>query len=213
VHSITISDLAASRDEDGADQTFICGNRGAIGAHSGTGIGHEEALTGEGERQSCQNTSHQGEGKMPGSEPYRVCQRLALIRATWLEPGWSSSGRKLRPSNGLTPRMGSRLAVILPSTCSGRPSPVMDKMVLPTAPSSSKTWLRVFQSAKLHWGCGVVRHAEARPSFPDLRRPGFVSELQRTKQDCIRQAKDRNRATNAEGERKNDRDGEAGRFD
>ena len=50
----------------------------------------------------------------------------------------------------------------------------------------------------------IIGNAESRPSFPDLYHLRFIPKLQRTKQNGIRQTKDRNRADNPKSQRKND---------
>ncbi len=50
----------------------------------------------------------------------------------------------------------------------------------------------------------IIGDAENRPFFPDLHHPRFIPKLQRTKQNGIRQTKDRNRADNPKSQRKND---------
>src|SRR5579859_1722500 len=80
--------------------------------------------------------------RMLGSPPNRVCHRESLITMTGLPDGCPSSGRKKRPSCGLTPSTSKKFAdTLADGTCNGSPCPVRLKLSLAAAATPENDWL------------------------------------------------------------------------
>src|SRR5262249_35618794 len=75
---------------------------------------------------------------MSGAAPKRRRHSASLNSATPADPGRSSSGEKLRPITGATPRIGSGGAVIIfAGTRSGSEPPVIVIVTVRSAPTAS----------------------------------------------------------------------------
>ena len=112
-----------------------------------------------------------------GSPLRRRCHRPALIITTGAPPGVSSSGKKLRPSRGFTPRILRKLAetrAALRTSGSALPESVRFSMPIANAPTSLND-LPVWISSK--WAMLAPAHRPQR--VEEITRNRFHGETER----------------------------------